>query len=560
MSWRVAGDFNCIIGPGDSGKTTILTALDYALSPRFSLSVDDSDFFNQDVSQTALIQVTLCDWDETNPAVQGFFSEGKFGQYKCGLNDAGPVAEPEAGGPIAISISLKIDKSLEPKWSITKGLDESDEQDRKPIYSSDRAILGISRIDAFSDFHFTWGNNTILSRLGAHAEGNPNEVLSELAREMRQADISDHQSVRELQSIADIVKNEAENTGVRLSALSPKIDLQRRFMTSGALSLHEDRVPLRNKGSGSKKLIAAAMQLKLHDGKNVSLIDEIETGLEPHRIRGLLLKIKNSQQQIFTTTHSPVVIRELNVVDNELHVCKRDDEGNVTLQSLSMAPDIQGPVRQNAEAFLGNRIIACEGSTEVGCLRAYDTYQNKIDDLPVWSLAISYFDCHGIGKIKTVCPKLVDLGYRTAVLCDNDAPEQLSEEDITALDTSGVKVFQWEAGNSTEMQLFHDLPRANIAGLLETIAQSHDTLEFSTIVNSIRSATEVANLDLDENPENWPENTNLRQVMAKLASQSNWIKRIDYASSAFAFALPVLPDDCTTKSRLKAIWDWVQNE
>jgi predicted ATP-dependent endonuclease of OLD family len=66
------------------------------------------------------------------------------------------------------------------------------------------------------------------------------------------------------------------------------------------------------------------MQMKLHDGKNISLIDELEVGLEPHRIRGLIYKLKNSNQQIFTTTHSPVVIRELKVVENELYICKRD--------------------------------------------------------------------------------------------------------------------------------------------------------------------------------------------------------------------------------------------
>jgi len=46
LSWHVKGDFNCIIGAGDACKATILTALDYALSPRTALSLDDSDFFN----------------------------------------------------------------------------------------------------------------------------------------------------------------------------------------------------------------------------------------------------------------------------------------------------------------------------------------------------------------------------------------------------------------------------------------------------------------------------------------------------------------------------------
>ena len=57
-------------------------------------------------------------------------------------------------------------------------------------------------------------------------------------------------------------------------------------------------MPLRNKGSGSKRLIGAAMEMKLYDGKNISLIDEIEVGLEPHRIRGLIVKLRNCKHAL----------------------------------------------------------------------------------------------------------------------------------------------------------------------------------------------------------------------------------------------------------------------
>ena len=127
LSWQVKGNFNCIIGPGDTCKTTILTALDYALSPRSVLAFDDSDFFNQDVNQSIVIQVTLADWDETQEDVKRFFQESKFAQYKCGLADTGPLPEPAPDGPIAVSISLRVDKSLEPRWSVVRGRDEEEE-------------------------------------------------------------------------------------------------------------------------------------------------------------------------------------------------------------------------------------------------------------------------------------------------------------------------------------------------------------------------------------------------------------------------------------------------
>lgn len=432
-------DFNCIIGAGDTCKTTILTALDYVLSPRTALTFDDADFFNQDVNHPIIIQVTLNDWDETLEDIRKFFQESKFAQYKCGLSDTGPIPEPPDGGRPAVSISLRVDKSLEPKWSVTRGRDDAEDQDRKPIYAAERAVLGLTRIDLYSDAHFTWGRNTVLTRLSADTDGNLNDVLSALSREVRQSDISQHQGIVGCQTVADTVKQVSVDNGVQLFSLSPKIDIQRQASGTGAISLHEGNVPLRNKGSGSKKLIAAAMQMKLHGGKNISLIDEIELGLEPHRIRGLLFKLKKTPQQIFTTTHSPVVVRELNVPDNELYVCKRDAEGNVTVASIATVPDIQGAVRTNAEAFLGSKIVACEGPTEIGCIRAYDIFRLDTNDPPVWTLATGYFNCGGAASIKTVCPKLSQLGYRTALLCDNDAPNHLSEADVSCLRTGGSR-------------------------------------------------------------------------------------------------------------------------
>lgn len=560
LSWHVGSAFACLIGPGDTCKTTILTALDYALSPRTSLSFDDSDFFNQQTDEQIVIQVTLTGWDETQPAVQKFFQERKFAQYKCGLGPDGPVAEPAHNVPVALSVSLRIDKSLEPKWSVVKGRDEAEDQDRKPIYATDRATLGISRLDLFSDYHFTWGRNTILTRLSAEAEGNLNAVLSELAREMRLKDISGHDSIAACQTIANTVQTEARDAGVALAALFPKVDIQRQSVGSGALSLHEDNVPLRNKGTGSKRLIGAAMQMKLHGGKNVSLIDEIEMGLEPHRIRGLIYKLRNSPQQIFATTHSPVVIRELDVAAHELYVCKRDAAGAITVQSLGTVPDIQGAARSNAEAFLGSRIVACEGPTEIGCLRAYDLFRLDASDPPVWSLSTSYFNCGGANRIAPTCPSLVQLGYQTAVVCDNDAPDQLSAADVATLRAAGVHVCQWEEDRSTEEQLLAELPWPQLPALLQLISDGHDTLEHATIIDAIRSDARLAALALAEDAVAWPEDDLIRQVIGKLAKDRNWIKRIDYAQKVFAFAFPHLPAGSVMMTRLDALWRWIQDE
>lgn len=562
LSWRVKRDFNCLIGAGDACKSTILTALEYALSPRSYLSFGDSDFFNLDVEQDIVIQVTLADWDEEREDIKRFFQESKFGQFKCGLDDNGPLEEPRSEDDVAVSISLRVGKDLDPRWSVVKGPDRGEDANKKTISYSDRSVLGLSRIDLLSDYHFTWGRNSILTRLSGEAQGSLSEVLSQLNREIRQIDISENTSgFQDIAETVETVGEESRNAGVALAKLSPKINIPRRqSMDAGVLSLHEDEVPISSKGDGSKKLIAVAMQMKLQDGKNISLIDEIETGLEPHRVRGLLQRLKKSGQQVFATTHSPVVVRELEALN--LYVCRRDGEGNVDIESLDTVSGIQGPVRRNAEAFLGRKIIVCEGATEIGCLRAYDTYRfDKENSSPVWSLATSYFDSGGAGSIVSNCEQLVELGYKTAVVCDNDASDQISKEDVERLRGKDVHVCQWEQGNSTEKQLFQDIPWEHIPELLIAIANAHDTLEFNTIVDLIRQDTEVEDQDLGTKPADWPESQSpvLRNVMGRL-SHDRWIKRISRAEEVFEFALPLLPDDTVLKKRLDKLWKWIQDE
>jgi putative ATP-dependent endonuclease of OLD family len=470
LRWKITADFNCLIGPGDTCKTTILTALDYALSPRNSLSFDDADFFDQDVTNDIVIQATLADWDPKQAEMMHLFQESTFARYVCGLGPDGPISEPDTNP--AFSISLRVDRSLEPKWFAVKGRDDGDQVQRTSIWAADRALVGVSRLDFSNDAHFTWGRNTILTRLSEGTKKQLSGVVAQLSREMRKTDISGHPSIAQCITVAEQVRTEASRTGVRLSALEPKIDVQRQSIGAGVISLHEGQVPLRNKGSGSKRLVGAAMQMKLNNGKNISVVDEMEHGLEPHRIRGLLLKLKQARQQVFATTHSAVVLRELEVEDNELWVCRRENTGKVVVTNLNIVTDVQGRVRGNAEAFLGSRIVACEGSTEIGLIRAYDMFRFDKNDPPVWTLATSYFNSGGASKLRPDAEALKRLGYRVAVLCDNDAPTQITDRDIELLRMAEIHITNWDSGHATEHQLFAEIPWPDVPALLRKFQKS----------------------------------------------------------------------------------------
>ena len=50
LLWFPSPGHNCLIGPGDSGKSSILDAVDFCLGARRNIQFTDADFYGLDVS------------------------------------------------------------------------------------------------------------------------------------------------------------------------------------------------------------------------------------------------------------------------------------------------------------------------------------------------------------------------------------------------------------------------------------------------------------------------------------------------------------------------------
>ena len=229
-------------------------------------------------------------------------------------------------------------------------------------------------------------------------------------------------------------------------------------------------------------------------------------------------------------------------------------------------PRSQGPVRSNAEAFLGRKIVVCEGPTEIGSLRALDEYKvSNEGSIPVWSLNTSYFNAAGIGNVVPASLALKELGYQVAVLCDNDEPDQFSVNDIKKLQDADVKVFCWNNGNSIEQQLFNDLNWNDLSGILECIAGVHDSKNKESLIQSVQDKVH----DLPKDFNQWLESNDLRKAIGLAAAgkkdQTNknnknaWFKRIDYSEAVFTYAIPRLASDRMMKIKFEELWEWIQN-
>lgn len=107
--------FVCLIGAGDSTKSTILLSIEWLFAQTWNLPVCDNDFYLANIDNDIVIQATFSEFPEV------FFADDKFGLLlrKPGVAYDGETDdEPEDGKPLCLTIQFTVDSSLEPHWNV----------------------------------------------------------------------------------------------------------------------------------------------------------------------------------------------------------------------------------------------------------------------------------------------------------------------------------------------------------------------------------------------------------------------------------------------------------
>lgn len=498
LTWSPAPRVNCLIGPGDSTKTTILDAIELGLSPRSYLFADDADFYDLVVDNPIEITVTLAGL----PAE--FVTENAYGLFLRGWDSAKAELEdePRAGLEEALSIRLTIDKTLEARWSIYNDRLAKDVDPPALRYKHAQSVTP-TRLGPYAERHLGWGRQSILGKLGAVKE-NVSHHVAEARRAAKAAFPKDKDSP--FKAAAEKAEQLAKKMAVRVrSKFIAALDVEGISITTGGIALHDDNLPLRCLGTGSSRLIVSALQ---HNTGNahIALVDEVEHGLEPHRIARLLKFLaapfegedKGVPAQTFMTTHSPVVLRELSASD--LFTVRVS--GNKALVRPVSTPyieadRIQAHIRAAPEAFLASRILVSEGRTECGLARGLDSWWvgNKKDSFALQGVIA--IDGGGNTKAATFALHLLKLGYGVGLWLDTD--EKVPEAVLEPIRKAGGRVFEWPDTCSTEERLFRDVPWTTVKDLIALAVQGAGDASVRAKINTAckaASLAEIADLSL----------------------------------------------------------------
>ena len=438
LDWPVPDqNLLCLIGPGDSTKSTILEGLRRVFHPQWNLSFDDADFHLCDPANPITIDAIL------GGLPDAFRDLEKYGHWLCGW-DAQALArsdDPGDGLEDALRVRLTVAGDLEPEWSVIK----NDADEGVPFKASDRAKVAVSLIGAVSDRHLTWSRGSILSQLTENE--NITSSLADAARAAKAAlGARRADDLIEFDKVARTAEATAHTLGVNVAApYRAHLDSDAINVRIAGLALHEGDMPLRRLGLGSKRMLTTGLQKQALRAPHITLFDEVEVGLEPHRIARLLQHLKKDETgQYFLTTHSPVVLRELTVADLHIVHC---DHGRINVMAAaepSIADSVQGKIRAGAEAFLAPKIVVCEGATEVGFLRGMDDHWIEFENKDSFSYrGVALFDAKGASNIKELAETLQALGYDVAVVADSDEPGHFSAADAEILRNAGITVVKW---------------------------------------------------------------------------------------------------------------------
>lgn len=481
LDWFPLAGINCLIGPGDSGKSTILDAIDFCLGARRNLTFCDDDFHGLRLDQPIQISVTLGELDSHLRSMEA------YGLYLRGYNfQTGAIeAEPGTGLDTVLTVELTVGDDLEPQWQLVSDRAAALSQSRNLSWA-DRVRLAPTRLGQSGEQNLSWRRGSILNKV-SEERASAASAIAQAARDARIA-FGDRAKDQLGEALA-AVQMTAGRLGVPIAGqVQALLDAHGVNVTGGTISLHGgDGVPLRGLGLGSVRLLVAGLQRHVAGEAPMILIDELEHGLEPHRIIRLLTELGAKELtpplQAFVTSHSPVAVRELSI--GQLHVVRPGPLGH-TVSWMGRAGDVQGTVRKFPDALLARSVLVCEGASEVGLIRGLDLYRQATNRPSLTALGVALVDGGGDTTFARASA-FQQMGYRTAVLRDSDIAVHGTLE--AGFLQAGGRVFKWTDGHALEDELFMSL---SVGGAKLLLERAIDLKEESVVADHIRSVSQNA--------------------------------------------------------------------
>lgn len=431
LHWRPTDGINLILGGGDTGKTTILEAINMLFSPATSSVALETDYWMRDLSQGLSIECIMQLGGDVEINNQ---NQMAFPWHWNGEEAVAPDSEQVGRENVEVyKFRFSANDQQETVWEIVQpnettirmsvglrrqiGLtslpsDERNDRDLRLVYGSalDRHI----------------GDTALRSRIGSKVAGL--DLGEELSKEGKDALSVLDDKFKDKALPSDISVGLTSSQGISIGALV------------GLLAKRADDVllPISAWGAGTRRLASLEIGAAQAASPSLVTIDEVERGLEPYRLRQFLAVLENQDSQSFVTTHSPIAISCV----PSAQMWYLDSQGNLG----ELKPDFVSKQQKNdPETFLARVAVIAEGVTEVGFL---NFFLERALGQPSLNFGIRV--CNGQGNDHT-CKLLQALetsGLKFAGIADNEGTRIGAWEALK--NSMGDRLLRWDEGCTEE--------------------------------------------------------------------------------------------------------------
>ena len=432
LDWCPADGMNLILGGGDVGKSTILEAISLLLNSSNATTVAETDYWRRDATTEFSVTATLSLPNATEISNHSVFN------WPWDWNGQEAVSPSAGGDPSEISqpvyvLRVRGTPDLDVLWEVVQP-----EGDLVPLSASIRRAIGLVRLSADDrndrDLRLVFGS--ALDRL----IGDP-ALRSRIAKQVSEQDLTaplGKEGAEKLDALDKLLKDAALPHGVKLGLTSSQ------GLSIGALiGLLADKdgvlLPIASWGAGTRRMAALEVASATQSKTRLTVVDEVERGLEPYRLRQLVKVLTDDHGQSFLTTHSAVAIG----CTLGATLWYFDSAGK-----LGELPreKIRAQQQRDPETFLARLAVIAEGDTEAGFLAHF---ASRCFSEPPESHGIRICVGQGNAQTRGLLEALQNAGLSFAGLVDDEgeAPEKWAALKAAM----GSRLLQWKACTEIEV-------------------------------------------------------------------------------------------------------------
>lgn len=515
--WVPGSGINCLIGPGDAGKTTVLYALALLLTTRPSASVSEYDYFRRRVDQGFMITAVIGDLDESiyqtlRVTPTWGWKDGKLKAIPEG--DDEPVLVARVSGSSELEVSHQL---VAPT--------ESGEGDQYPFPPSTRRRLLLTQIVAESRAmnELRLARGTLLDRTFGDVD-----ILGGLSSSVAAASAGldlPQEMENKLQELRASFAQSGLPCELHLGLIIPqeRTLLGMVGLLSGAPL--DEAIPFAFAGTGTTQLALFQLGAALIGQRPIIVLDEVEAGLEPYRQRRLVRNVREligSHGQAFLTTHSPAILNALTA--NEVTRMEQGKPQPVQLDHTVLSRLFN----DDPDVFLSRLPILCEGPTEAGLLsEMLDSMAEEDGVGSLDALGLSLSARHGQPQVLDEADGLLNSGIHCGLFVDAEHEHSGRRQSLEANDRCAFGT--WAQVRNIEEAVSKWLPVNQLPRLVEVAAHVNDRPLESFFQQVGEAAGQPGKVSIEKLVENVGEHTVRSAIERAMQATSGhaWFKSLE---------------------------------